>query len=176
VSKTGGSIPLGVEFRAEARGGVSSYSYEWHFGDGTTSTDSQNPGGSSVTKYYSAIGTYAPWVRVRDFLGTQQLAAVPTIEAYLPLSLLCVASPTSGPAPLEVTIEARLSGGVPPYHFIYVFNAASPDGGLLTTSTRVRTVYTLPGLYEAFVTAFDSKGQRVRAECGDSNGFITVTP
>lgn len=98
------------------------------------------------------------------------------IEAYLPLSLLCIASPTSGPAPLEVTIEARLSGGMPPDQFIYVFNAASPDGGLHTTSTRVSTVYTQPGLYEALVTAFDSKGQRFRAECGDSNGVITVSP
>ena len=176
VSKTSGSVPLTVEFRAEISGGVPPYNYDWNFGDGTKSTVYQQSGTLSVTKYYTTLGTFSPWLSVTDFLGTRELVTLPTIETYRPLSFGCIVSPTTGPAPLYVTFETRVSGGVPPYHFIYVFDASSKEGSLLTTSVSASTTYTRPGLYEAFVMVYDSKAQRARAECGGAYGFITVTP
>jgi PKD repeat protein len=64
VSNTSGPTPLGESFGVSATGGLPPYSFNWTFGDGSTST-AQNP-----THSYSALGTYDVNVTVSDGAGS----------------------------------------------------------------------------------------------------------
>jgi len=143
-SVTSGVIPLTVLFAGSGTGGTSSYSYNWTFGDGTTST-SQNP-----THVYSSAGTYAATLTVTDSHGTTAAAGA-TIRASPPLRAIASGNPTTGVAPLLVNFTGSESGGTPVYQYSWTFG----DGGTSAVQSPSHT-YSSAGDYTATLTVKDS--------------------
>jgi PKD repeat protein len=79
-----------VTFTASASGGASPYTYNWSFGDGTTST------GNPATHSYSTAATYSAQLTVRDSVGatTSVTQSVTVIQSATPDFSILV-SPTS---------------------------------------------------------------------------------
>lgn len=63
ANPTSGIVPLAVSFSATVSGGIPPYSYQWYFGDGSTSASS-NP-----THVYSQQGSFQAYLRVSDSSG-----------------------------------------------------------------------------------------------------------
>jgi len=61
ATPTSGVIPFNVSFKAVPIGGASPYSFEWDFGDQTSTSSERNP-----THEYTTAGTYTATVTVTD--------------------------------------------------------------------------------------------------------------
>ena len=77
VGAVAGTAPFTTTFAGAAVGGVTPYSLEWMFGDGTSAVSAP---GVSVNHTYSSAGSYAPSVVVRDSRGTLVTHSLPTIQ------------------------------------------------------------------------------------------------
>ncbi|HOD66106.1 MAG TPA: PKD domain-containing protein, partial [candidate division Zixibacteria bacterium] len=146
ASDSGGPAPWTISFSAWASRGQPPYSYHWDFGDGGS--------GSSDTALhtYTVSGVYTVRLTVTDQLGAtcEQTSAV---QIGPGLSCTAAADPTSGPAPLVVSLQAAGSGGVPPYRFSWAFG----DGGGSTQQNPIHE-YSAEGVYTCSLAVFDQRG------------------
>jgi len=145
ASPTSGDAPLTVSFTGGATGGVPPYSFLWDFGDGTTST-AQNP-----VHTYTSGGRFKAVLTVTDSSGNDDSDSVTIKVSAVPLEATATADPTSGGAPLEVSFTGEVTGGTPPYDFVWSFG----DGTTSTEQNPVHT-YTDPGRYSVTLTVTDS--------------------
>lgn len=149
ASTTSGPAPLTVAFdgtrSSDPEGGQ--LSYEWNFGDGTTSHE------AAPTHQYLFAGTYT----VRLVITDERLAldfdtvSIEVTAANNPPTVAPSATPTSGTAPLMVQFKA---------------NATDPDGDALTyawdfgdsatsASSNPQHTYSAPGTYVASLSVSD---------------------
>jgi trimeric autotransporter adhesin len=136
-----GGAPLTVDFTDLSEGDPTSWA--WDFGDGGTSTE-QNP-----THVYTAVGTHTASLTVTNASGDVSTKTVDiTVEA---LSADFVASPTSGPAPLETTFTDISTGD--PTSWAWDFG----DGSTSTAENPSHT-YTAPGTYTVALTVTNAGG------------------
>ncbi len=128
---TGRMAPLEVSFTGSATGGDGTLTYEWHFGDGGSSTE-QNP-----VHVYEASGLYSALLTVTDADGDAGTARV-TIEVV----------PTNG-APTAV-IDLSPGDCVAPLQEVYLdaADSADPEGAALRYDWRF--VRVPPGSHVAF--------------------------
>jgi cysteine-rich repeat protein len=158
--------PGDVQFRVNPEGGTGSFSYQWDFGDGGTSTE------KDPLHTYRGVGTFTARVTARS--GGTTATCAKTIQTFAEgLRVACTANPTSGQAPLEVTFNGDASGGTGnPYTYNWNFG----DGGHSAHKLSYHT-YRNDGLFEAVLTAQSGPDlgtcrQTVRAfRCGD--GFLS---
>lgn len=101
-----GVWPLPVSFVASATGGTPPYTYQWTFGDGSTSA-TQNP-----THTYTAAGTFPVVLTVWDSAGaTVKDPHISVSVSTPPCTLTCSASaPAAGEAGVAVEFGASSSG------------------------------------------------------------------
>jgi len=146
-----GQAPLAVHFYSTVTGGDTPYTYLWAFGDGSSST-SANP-----THTYAAGGTYVAHLSVADAdddTATDQVT-ITVSDDHTP-SASITASPTSGTAPLTVTMSAAVAGGDAPLSYEWDFgDGATTDDVLNATHT-----YSTPGDYTITFTVTDNDGDR----------------
>jgi PKD repeat protein len=106
ADKTSGTAPVTINLADTSTGTITSRA--WDLGDGTTST------AQSVAKTYSAAGTYTVKLTVTNVGGSA--TATKTISVTAPTVAAPVASfsatPTSGTAPLLVTLTDTSTGTV----------------------------------------------------------------
>ena len=144
-----GEADLMVGFNSFPAGGQSPYDFLWDFGDGKHSIW-QNP-----VHIYNLPGIYAATCTVTDIAGRTAASSVLNITVTSPAppptapTLVVNVSPLFGDAPLSIIASASVSGGTPPY--IYVWDQGE------NTSTISRT-YESPGFYNVACTVFDSLG------------------
>ena len=102
-SPTSGDVPLNVAFRDQSSGEVTSWT--WDFGDGTGSTE-QNP----VHTYWTA-GVYNVILTVSNEYGSSDATRNQYITVVGDLVSKFAADPSSGKAPLAVKFTDRSIGG-----------------------------------------------------------------
>lgn len=145
ADKTSGTAPVTINFTDNSTGNITSRS--WNFGDGTSST-AQNP-----SKTYSNSGTYTVKLTVAGSGGTT--TSTKTISVTAPTvaapSSSFTATPTSGTAPLLVTLTDTSTGTV---------SSRSWDLGDGTTSTSqtVAKTYNSAGTYTVKLTVKNAGG------------------
>ncbi|HEV2317652.1 MAG TPA: PKD domain-containing protein [Thermoplasmata archaeon] len=87
----GGAIPLGasavvlssfghaavtVSYKVTVSGGALPYSIQWNFGDGSYGSGTS---GQTVAHRFTIAGTFAPFVTVRDGVGTVRIVQLPSV-------------------------------------------------------------------------------------------------
>jgi PKD repeat protein len=165
-SPTTGNAPLTENFTGSATGGTAPYTYNWNFGDGTTST-TQNP-----SHTYTTAGTYTATLTVTDAASPANTATsqvTTTVSAVgNPLAASASGTPTSGQVPLNVAFTGTGTGGTPGYSYSWNFG----DGTTSTTQNPSHT-YNTAGTYTATLTVTDSASP---ANSATSTVTVTAAP
>jgi len=144
ASATDGALPLLVSFTDESTAGATSW--QWDFGDGTSST-SQHP-----TMAYVNEGTYTVTLLVNGGQGFSSEIKEDHIVVYQPVSADFSAGPLTGYAPVTVDFT-DLSIGTNVHAWSWDFG----DGGSSTEQSPSHT-YTVPGTYTVSLTATGTSG------------------
>ncbi|MCI4351066.1 MAG: PKD domain-containing protein [Thermoplasmata archaeon] len=151
VAPSSGPAPLTVTFTTQPSGGTGIYNVSFGFGDGSSFglVRLAHPAVPyQLNHNYSAVGFYYPWIIVNDSAGTRvtQGFTVNVTGGNGTPHLTLAAVPSSGTAPLSVTLWANVSGNASPTAYNWRFG----DGGN-GTGTPIGHVYTHPGTYRAVV-------------------------
>jgi parallel beta-helix repeat protein len=165
VAPTGGTAPLAVT--ADASGSTDDDAtpidtYTFDFGDGTAPVGPQASPTAAHT--YTSSGTHTVRVTVVDRGGlassaTTQVTVVPAPDA--PPSAQLVATPASGNAPLNVTLDASGSTDTddsPIATYRFDFGDGTAPVGPQAGATAAHA-YTTTGTYTATVTVTDTQGK-----------------
>jgi PKD repeat protein len=144
-----GTAPLTVGFQARATDPFPITSYQWDFGDQGSGT------GEVVNHTYLGAGTFVTTLTAVDVNGVPGSANV-TISVSPGLTLIAIASTTSGAAPLTVNWSASATGGAGPYRWAWTLN-----GSVFTTSQDASHTFTSPGTFNVVVTVTDAADANV---------------
>ena len=160
-----GTVPLDVLFTSapssDSDGTI--VSREWNFGDGATAN------GFTIHHIYSSAGTYTATLTVTDDDGasdTDQVQIVVGAANQAPVAAFS-ASPTSGPAPLNVSVNAGQSSD--PDGTIASYEWSFGDGSNGTGQTASHT-FSTPGAYSITLTVTDNAGAKT-----STSSSVTVT-
>ena len=153
ASRTSGTIPLTVSFTSDASGGVPPYTYQWVFGDGSTSN------APDTVHIYIIGGNFTIWLNVDDSAFTSVQSGYLFVNVTPAAVELVVTPPTDFIADsrgVTVTFTTTVTGGTPPYSYHWDFG----DGG---QSNATNPTHTFPtnGTYAVSVTVTDARGQVV---------------
>jgi len=146
ASPSSGEAPLIVSFTDNSTG--SPTSWEWSFGDGTSSTG-QNP-----VHTYSEAGKYTVSLTVKNYLGRDKVRKsnyiIVSSSTSLPVADFS-ATPTSGSVPLEVEFTDNSTGSPTSWEWSF---------GDKTYSTEQNPVHTYskPGKYTVTLTVTNADG------------------
>jgi len=154
---TSGLGPLTVSFTNTSTGSITSY--DWTFGDGTTST-AANP-----VKVYSAAGTYTVSLTVTGPGGnnTQTRTNYVTVTPPAPVAQF-TGTPTSGLGPLTASFTNTSTGNITSYAWAF------GDGTTSTAANPVK-VYSAAGTYTVSLTVTGPGGSNTQTR----TNYITVT-
>ncbi len=144
-------------------GGTSSYYYYYWFRNNVYQSSYQQhniPAGITLAGETWRCDVYIPG----NYYVGQAYASISA--APLALSATCNATPTTGAAPLNVLFSATALGGSGVYTYAWNFD----DGTAGTGATNAHT-YTVPAIYNSFLTIMDGTGASVVANCP----AVTVT-
>lgn len=173
VSPTSGTTPFYVDFTATATDSDGYITkYEWDLdGDGAYEVDT---GVVASTSYaYSSVGIYDTRLRVTDNGGATSISAIVTVTArsvsnQSPVVSSLTATPSTGSAPLAVTLSAAASdpdGSIAQYEWDFDGNGTYDA---TTATTPVSHTYSSAGVYTARVRVTDGQG-------GTATGQTTIT-
>ena len=139
-----------ITFDATTTGGSGDFSYNWGFGDGSSTE------GSSVSHAYSSSGQYTAIVTVRDTVGgTASNTVTVTISAGAsPLESQSSALPSATDVGLAMYFSCSASGGTPPYAYAWEFGDGSQGSG-----ATVAHAYASSGSMTATCTVTDDAGK-----------------
>ena len=147
AAPTNGAAPLAVTF-ANSSSGASSY--DWNFGDGSSNAV-VNPAHT-----YTNAGTYSVTLTAVGAGGTNSLTRTNYIVVTNPPpTVVFVASPTNGGAPLTVYFTNQTSGAT---NYSWSFGDGQTNNSISATN-----VYRSEGSYTVALTAFGPGGQAVFA-------------
>lgn len=152
-SPTSGLAPLTVNFSSAGSydPGGGALTYNWAFGDGSSSTTA-NP-----SHTYQSSGSYSAYVTVSDGTnqtssGALQITVTNTVTSNQPPVAVAGATPTSGPAPLIVNFTS--TGSYDPQGATLTYSWTFGDGSTSTTANPSHT-YQTAGVYSAQLTVSD---------------------
>ena len=172
-----GETGIPIQFSGSASEGTPPYMYSWEFGDGNSSTE-QNP-----SHNYVSPGTYEVSLSVVDDAGQMGWDSTEAVIDPVSLTVELLESMTERVG-TPVTFTADVSGGVPPYEYMWSFG----DGN--TSDEQDPTyVYSSIGEYTVSLTVRDDAGDEVVAsmtvnivdavsdlDCTGSLSWIQVKP
>jgi YVTN family beta-propeller protein len=153
---TMGNVPLSVQFTDASTGNPTEWC--WEFGDGEYS-GLQNP----IHTYYTA-GNYTITLGVSNAEGSGSIVKAGYIQvgeaSIIPVADFSV-SPISGEAPLKVSFTDNSTGN--PYSWYWDFGDGTND----SININPEHIYTVPGTYNASLTASNGNGT--------ASKFATIT-
>ncbi len=160
--KVTSSNDLTVQFNPEVQNAVGSVSYEWDFGDGNTSTESE------PTHIYATAGTYSVTLTVWDSSesvnnitnplsvtvpkSTSPVGGTVTLKANNSVDLV------SGEAPLSVNFEVQMDTTAQQTVTEYRWSFSNIPTISTTTLPQKEYFFQNPGLYTVSVSAYGSNG------------------
>ena len=126
-------------------------SYAWVFGNGQTAS------GPTASTTYTSAGSYTVRLTVTDDAGVSRSTTRSIIvsAANQRPTAGFTAIPTSGPAPLLVSVDAGSSSDPDGVISNYSWNFGN---GATGTGLRTQTTYTTPGIYVITLTVTDNRG------------------
>ncbi len=127
------------------------WTYEWDFGDGSTSSS----GAASLQHSYLTYGTYVIKLSVKNNVCTEIQTATINILAIPPIVNFSY-DPPSGCSPLTVTFT-NLSQFADPSSYVWTFG----DGQATSKATNPTYTYFDPGKYTVSLSATNISGQLV---------------
>jgi PKD repeat protein len=146
VNLASGCAPLTAQFTGSSASGCANHTYNWAFGDGSTSAE------QSPSHIYQGAGNYSATLTVTDSAQNTCSKTVAISVTGGALSCQALASADSGCAPLAVEFSGSDSGGCPPMTYSWAFG----DGG---TSNEQNPSHSFQnaGSFTATMTVTDSK-------------------
>jgi PKD repeat protein len=149
ASPSSGIVPLTVSFNGSVVGGNEPFTYEWSFGDGSASTDAQNP-----SHEYTTPGTFSAVFKVTDADGqtATDRVQIQVADNSAPITEIA-ASPQSGIAPLSVQFDPQVQGGDAPLEFAWDFG-----DGETSSARKPSHTFQAAGDYAVSVTVTDANG------------------
>jgi YVTN family beta-propeller protein len=168
-----GPAPLDAHLSATVHGGVSPYTFDWNFGDGST-----NASGAQVNHTYSAMGDYAATVLVEDHVGDQVetgtfLDVGNASGTARPLAVYVTILALQGTAPFLAEFTPAAVGGFGAYTLTWKFG----DGSANYTTTGLAPIshtYASNGRYFPELIVTDSVGQSVSWSSAVLGGPVSV--
>jgi len=161
ITPQSGTAPLNVALDAKVTGlekTVKVQRWEWDF-DGDGNYDETSTQNAKTTHTYSLGGIYTTILRITDSLGNYYFtASTITAEKQAPTATAYV-SPSSGNAPLKVTLDGNASdadGSV--VFFEWDYNGDGAFDWFSTTTADTEFTYTAPGTYTTIFKATDNDG------------------
>ena len=144
---TEGYVPLSVQFTDLS---TNANSWNWDFGDGTTSTD------QNTTHTYSVAGTYNVNLTVSNTKGTDSKLATITVlkQPVAPVADFS-ASPTEGKVPLTVTFTDQSTGSPTSWSWKFGDKIISP-------AQNPEHIYSKAGKYTVSLTVKNKVGSDTR--------------
>jgi PKD repeat protein len=143
VDKNQGQAPLNVRFTNQSNGSINSY--QWNFGDGSTSTE-QNP-----SHGFSTPGLYNVTLTVSGPGGSSNVSTQINVQSQNPPVAGFTADKFSGPAPLTVQFTDTSAGTVTSYHWNF-------SDGTGSTDRNPSHIFNTPGTYNVFLTIIGPGG------------------
>lgn len=140
-----GLAPLEVSFTCYPENGTEPYVFAWDFGDGGTSA-SQNP-----VHQYSAPGEYFGTLNLTDAVGMSITKDLPIVTVLEPLYVEPLPTRDQTDIGHAIGFECLVSGGLPPYHFLWEFG-----DGETSDLPDVSHTFATAGEYMVRVTVRDS--------------------
>jgi len=147
---TTGPAPLTVDLSSTVTGGLSPYTYDWDFADG-----SDHATAPSAQHTWATPGDYDVVLTVEDDCGHSINASI-TIHCYGPVAPVVTSDNLCGAVPLSSCFAATVTGGVAPYTYQWNFG----DGSSTSTDPTPCHNYLQVGTYNVFVIATDSLGNK----------------
>jgi PKD repeat protein len=145
-----GDAPLTVEFSADVIGGVIPDRVAWSFGDGGTATT------VNAAHVYESAGNFTWRLNATDSQG-HRASANGTVHVVPMLVAEAVRlNATRGIEPFPVALTVTVSGGAPPY--AYLWNLG--DGTRATSGNATTHVYSAAGNFTGNVTITDAYAAR----------------
>lgn len=168
-----GSTSFNFAATASDPNGFAITSYAWDFGDGGTAA------GSTVSHIYSAVGRWTVTLVVTNSEGVESTTVsqnvlvgtapgTPAPPGNVAPVASFTATPTSGPGPLSVSVDATSSSDVngDPLSYVWTWGDSSTNG----TGASSGHAYTAVGSYTLTLTVTDPAGYT-----GSSSTTIVVT-
>ena len=140
-------LPNSTSFHSTVTGGRSPYSYDWSFGDGSSSSS------ADPAHAYASPGNYTATLTVRDANGGSNVSRV-NVSVFAELTLAVTVTPRTGDAPLLVEGQAIVSGGAGGYAETWSFG----DGTANVSGNSTGHVFSAPGIFLLGVRAVDALG------------------
>jgi len=171
-SPTSGLAPLAVSFTGSATGGTPPYTYNWNFGDGSSSS-AQNP-----SHTYSTIGNYTANLTVTDSGSANASATVSIAVGSVTAASLALAAVTGAPAPGQ-------GGTTDPSPGNHSFSIGSSASVRSISNTDYRFSkwtgdVTQAATFNLATTLTMDKNKSLSAtfctKCADVNGDLNITP
>ena len=152
---TNGTAPLSIQFNDNSTGNITSYN--WNFGDGSTSTQ-ENP-----THTYTTPGTYNVTEIVTALGGNNTYTQ--NVAIYWPAPVAAFsANNTQGTAPLQIQFNDNSTGNITSYN--WNFGDQTPN----STLTNPTHTYTTPGTYTITETVTGPGGTNTTTQ----TNYITI--
>lgn len=139
ANPSSGNVPLSVSFVFTGSGAIDSY--EWDFGDGSSSIQ------QSPNHTYSSPGTYSPTLVVTGPGGSSVITKiVVATEVQIPAPVANFSmSPTTGIVPLAVAFSSTSTGQISTYEWDF-------DDGETSSSKNPNHTFDMPGIYQITLT------------------------
>ena len=164
-----GTVPLTVRFAAILSGGCAPYSVEWEFGDGAEGN------GTNASHTYESAGAFTVDAEATDANGTiaETTAPVTVSGGSGGLSVSVHALVPQGPAPLNDTFWANVTGGTPNQTLSTVWSFGEDANG---TGSPIHYTFLEAGNYTVVGTVTSSTSGAVSASVLVHVGPATAPP